>query len=347
MTILVTGGAGYVGSHCVDWLLRQGRPVVVVDDGCTSQFDITAAALPGATWVRGRVHDKALMRTLLLGHQVTAVMHFAASCLVSESFEQPRRYYENNMLGTVALLGAMLDANVRLLVASSTCAVYGQPQQLPIREDHPLQPINPYGWTKRLMEQVMHDYRQAFPLRTIVLRYFNAAGAHPNGHLGERHEPETHLIPCLLQTALGRRSTFDIYGDDYPTPDGTCVRDYIHVSDLAAAHGLALGYLEASEDSPSHVLNLGADKGISVQQMLTEVASRTQKQLPVRVRPRRPGDPPVLIADSSRARTLLGWQPQYSDVGTLIQTAWQWEQRQPLSAFSMLHTASSSVETGQ
>lgn len=319
--ILVVGGAGYIGSHMV-WLLGQrGLQVVVLDNLSAGHRD---AVLHGEL-VEGDMADRALLDRVLSARPFDAVMHFASSIQVGESVADPAKYYVNNVARTLALLEAMRAHGVRQFVFSSTAAVFGEPLRVPIGEDHPCAPINPYGRTKWMVEQVLADYAAAYGLRSVSLRYFNAAGAHPLGLLGERHEPETHLIPLALQAAAGRRAHVSVFGRDYDTPDGTCIRDYVHVMDLAEAHWLALQHLAAG--GAGGAFNLGNGDGYSVQQVIDAAQQVTGREITVQEGPRRPGDPARLVADAARARSVLGWQPRRADLQTIVADAWRWECR--------------------
>ena len=270
--------------------------------------------------VQGELADADLVKNSLVKYAIDAVIHFAAHAFVGESMENPRKYFTNNFEGTLSLLHAMLDVDVKTIVFSSTCATYGVPQRVPITEDHPQAPVNPYGESKLFVERVLRWYGAAYRLKWIAMRYFNAAGAEPEAGLREEHSPETHLIPLAIQAALGIRPVVDIFGTDYPTPDGTAIRDYIHVSDLARAHLLALEYLSADGESDS--FNLGTGDGSSVRQVIDEVRRHGRRDVPIRQAPRRAGDPPVLVADSTRAERILGWKAQASDLSTIVKTAW-------------------------
>jgi UDP-glucose 4-epimerase len=322
MKVLVTGGAGYIGSHAIRTLRRNGHDVLVYDDFSTGH----EFAVRGFEVVRGNIGDRQALLPAMRG--VDAVMHFAAFINVGESVERPRRYFENNVVRALNLLDTTLDAGVRRFIFSSTAAVYGDPAKVPISEESALQPANPYGTTKLLLEQALEAYRAAYGLQFVALRYFNAAGADANAETGELHDPETHLIPSALQAAAGLRPQLSLFGEDYPTPDGTCVRDYIHVEDLAQAHVLALEHLAAHGQSLA--LNLGTGEGYSNHQVLTEVERVTGKPLPVTICPRRLGDPPQLIAKSDKARQLLGWKPQHS-LHDMVASAWQWMKASQLS----------------
>lgn len=320
-TVVVAGGAGYIGSHMVRMLRENGLQPVVVDNLATGYAD----SVGGAVLKVGEIGDRAFMDSVLAEFKPMCVMHFAASSLVGESMTQPGKYWRNNLVQTLALLDTMLEHGVKQFIFSSTAAVFGNPIEVPIPESHPCRPINPYGHSKLAVEFALEDYALAHGLRSIALRYFNAAGAHPDGTLGERHEPETHLIPLVLQVASGRRPHIARFGNDFPTPDGSCLRDYIHVQDLCAAHLLALRKLEAG--AATTVYNLGNGLGHSVTQVIEAARRVTGHPIPVRDDPRRAGDPPVLVADAARARAELGWTPQYEDLDTIIAHAWQWERR--------------------
>ena len=320
-TILVTGGAGYIGSHNVKYLQAKGYRVLVLDDLCRGFAD----AVPAGLLVEGSIGDPALLDRLFTNHAIDAVLNFASFIEVGESVEHPARYYRNNVANTVTLLDAMVRHDVRRFVFSSTAAIFGTPEYTPIDEDHPKAPINPYGRSKWLVEQLLSDYADAYGLQSICLRYFNAAGADPAGALGERHDPETHLIPLVLQAASVRRGAIIVFGEDYDTEDGTCIRDYIHVEDLAQAHRLALDHLIAGNGSAA--FNLGNGNGYSIREVIDTVRRVTGRDFPVEAAPRRAGDPPVLVADSTRAREVLGWRPQYAELDTIVAHAWAWELR--------------------
>lgn len=322
MNILVTGGAGYVGSHAARMLANNGHGVWVFDNLSTGHG---AAALPDRL-IQGDLHDGNLLRKVLRDHRIDAVMHFAANALVGESVENPAKYYRNNVAGSLSLLDAMLDCGVCRIVFSSSCATYGEPQRSPITEDTPQQPVNPYGFTKLAIERALADYAAAYGFSFAALRYFNAAGASPDGDLGEDHNPESHLIPLVCQVALGQRECILIFGDDYPTPDGTCVRDYVHVDDLADAHIKALHRLE---NGAALKLNLGTGRGHSVREVIETCRRITGKEIPETVAPRRPGDPPELIADASQAKQLLGWEPRFSHIEQIVESAWHWHRAHP------------------
>ena len=319
MTVLVTGGAGYIGSHAVKLLGQRGYRTVVYDNLIYGHRE----ALVGGDFVEGDLHDTARLVQVLQEHQITDVMHFAAFAYVGESVQDPLKYYANNVAGTLSLLQAMRTAGVQHLIFSSTCAVYGIPQHPVLTEEHPLGPINPYGESKLFVERMLQASATAYGLRWISLRYFNAAGADPEGELGESHDPETHLIPLVLSVASGRRADVAIFGTDYDTADGTCIRDYIHVNDLADAHILALQALDT--DKAQTAYNLGIGTGYSVRQVIETAAHITGRSIATRVAPRRPGDPPCLVAAADKIRSALGWQPRYADLPTIIATAWRWE----------------------
>ncbi len=320
-SILVTGGAGYVGSHACKALAAAGYRPVVYDNLSRGHRQ----AVRWGPFVEGDLHDGTRLATALSSHGVTAVMHFAAFAYVGESVADPETYYANNLGGTLALLGAMRKTGVETIVFSSTCAVYGVPDTLPIGETTAKAPLNPYGETKLAIERALHWYAGAYGTRYAALRYFNAAGADPQGEIGEDHEPETHLIPLILRAALGSGDPIQIYGTDYPTRDGTAIRDYIHVSDLADAHVRALGHLAAGGDSAA--LNLGTGRGYSVREVIAAVERIGGRKVPQREAARRQGDPPELVADPALALSRLGWQPRHSDLDTIIATALAWETR--------------------
>lgn len=323
-TVLVTGGAGYIGSHAVLALQRAGYGVVILDNLVYGHRDIAENALK-AELVVGETNDRDLLDRLFDTHDIAAVMHFAAYAYVGESVQDPAKYYNNNVLGTLTLLEAMLDARIECFVFSSTCATYGVPETVPIPEDHPQNPINPYGASKLMVERILTDFDAAYNLRSVIFRYFNAAGADPTGLIGEDHNPETHLIPLVLQTALGIRDTIYMFGTDYPTSDGTCIRDYIHVSDLASAHVAGLEYL--LNGGHSEIFNLGNGNGFSVKQVIETARSVTRKPINAEARDRRPGDPPALVGSSDKARKVLGWTPEYAELSDIIAHAWQWHQK--------------------
>jgi UDP-glucose-4-epimerase GalE len=321
--VLVTGGAGYIGSHAVKALAVRGQRVVVYDNFTAGHRD----AVPSATAVvDGDIHDTARLRDTIAAHEIDAVMHFAAWLSVGDSVKDPAGYYRNNVGGALSVLDAMVAGGVRHLVFSSTAAVFGNPQETPITEDHPTRPINAYGETKLAVERALPHYDRAYGLRSASLRYFNAAGADPDGQLGEDHSPEYHVIPRAIDAALGRGS-FQIFGDDYPTEDGTCLRDYIHVTDLASAHALALDALRAG--APSAVYNLGNGRPTSVREVLNAVERVTGQAVPYQIAERREGDPAVLYASSDRIKRELGWTPMYEDIQVIVDTAWRWRAAHP------------------
>lgn len=321
MHILVVGGAGYIGSHMVKLLVQHGFKATVFDNLSTGHRD----AVQGARFVLGDLFERDALEHLCQETHFDGVMHFASHIQVEESIRQPAKYYRNNVFKTQNLLDVLVAQRIHYLIFSSTAAIFGEPQRVPIDEEHPKQPINPYGKGKWMVEQMLEDYDVAYGLKSTSLRYFNAAGADADGALGERHNPETHLIPLVLQVASGRRAQINIFGDDYPTPDGTCIRDYVHVYDLCAAHLLALQRLRNGADSRAY--NLGNGQGFSVQQVIDSARRVTGREIAVEHWPRRPGDPARLVADAQRAREELGWNPQYPDLDTIIAHAWQWESR--------------------
>lgn len=322
MNILVTGGAGYIGSHAVRLLSRAGHDVWVYDNLSLGH----RSAVPAGRLIEGELADRQKLAAVLGERRIEAVMHFAAFALVGESVADPAKYYQNNVVASLSLLEAMRAAGVAKIVFSSTTATYGEAKRIPITEDEPQQPINPYGFAKLVIERALADYANAYGLGYAALRYFNAAGASPAGDLGEDHTPESHLIPIVLQVALGQRERITIFGDDYPTPDGACIRDYIHVDDLAAAHLKALDRLEPGRGLQ---LNLGTGRGHSVRQVIEACRRISGRPIAVEIGPRRPGDPPELVADSSRAQAVLGWRPQYTELDAIVETAWRWHSTHP------------------
>jgi UDP-glucose 4-epimerase len=320
--VLVTGGAGYIGSHVVKVLGEREVPVVVLDNLSTGHRD---AVLAGEL-VEGDLADPALLDRVLEQYQPAAVMHFAAFIEVGESVRDPLKYYHNNAANAVNLLSAMQRHGVENFIFSSTAAVYGTPESMPIRENAPIRPINPYGQAKAFVEKVLEDAAGAGRLRYVSLRYFNSAGADPGGRIGERHNPESHLIPLTLKAAKGTRKNITVFGADYPTTDGTCIRDYVHVTDLADAHLLALDHL--LRNGGSRIFNCGYGHGFSVREVINTARRVTAVDIPVETAARRPGDPPSLVADSSALRSELGWEPRYDDLEYIIRTAWEWEKKQ-------------------
>ncbi len=323
MAILVTGGAGYIGSHTVAELLDRGEEVVVIDNLLTGHRE----AVLGGTFYEGDLRDKALLERIFTENNITAVIHFAASSLVGESMQNPAKYYDNNVYGAMCLLEEMQKAGVKNIVFSSTAATYGEPDKVPIEETDRTEPANVYGETKLVMERMMSWFDKAHGIRYVALRYFNAAGAHASGKIGEDHRPESHLVPLVLQTALEQRSHISVFGDDYPTEDGTCVRDYIHVSDLADAHLKAVEYLAGGGESSA--FNLGNGQGFSVKQVIETAKKVTGRDIPAVIEPRRSGDPAVLVASSAKARSVLGWTPKHDSLENIIASAWQWHESKP------------------
>jgi UDP-glucose 4-epimerase len=321
-TILVVGGAGYIGAHMVKALAAAGYRVIILDDLSSGHRDFTSHG----RFIHGSLGDRGVLDTLFSEHRIDAVMHFAAFSLVGDSVKTPLAYYRNNLAGTLSLLEAMIRFNVKRFIFSSTAAVYGEPTAVPITEEHPCVPTNPYGATKLAVERMLKDCDPAYGLKYMSLRYFNAAGAAPDGMMGERHQPETHLIPLVLKTALGDFPHIKIFGTQYPTPDGTCLRDYVHVNDLARAHLLALNVL--LDGGASGVYNLGNSKGYSVREVIELSRKITGCPIPAIETGNRPGDPAILVAASEKIRRELGWQPEYEDLATIIQTAWQWHRRE-------------------
>ncbi len=320
-TVLVTGGAGYVGSHCAKAFAKAGWTVITYDNLSRGHRDLVR----WGDLIEGDILDQAFLTETLKRVRPDAVAHFAAYAYVAESMSQPEMYYRNNVGGTLNLLDAMVETGVEQIVFSSSCATYGVSDDL-ITEDTPQNPINPYGETKKTCEKMIGDYGQAHKLRSVILRYFNAAGCDPDGETGERHDPEPHVIPLAIRGAMDGTFTFNILGGDYDTPDGTCVRDYVHVSDLADAHWRALDYL--SKDGASDVFNLGTGRGASVMELADAVSRVAGKEVPRIIADRRPGDPPSLVASSEKAKRVLGWEPEQSDLDTILKTAWAWFQRE-------------------
>ena len=321
MKILVAGGAGYIGSHTVKELIQEGFEVVVFDNFSTGKKEL----LVGGELLVGDLMDKEPIKDAFRSKNIGAVLHFASLIQVGESYEDPRKYYTHNLISSLNLLDAMLEEGVRNFVFSSSAAVYGVPKQIPIPESHPLNPFNPYGQTKFFIEKILQDYEKAYGLKFISLRYFNAAGADPEGRLGELHEPETHLIPNILLFLLGKKKSFEIFGTDFPTEDGTAVRDYIHVTDLAKAHVLALKKLLAS--SQSEFINLGTNKGYSVLEIVNKTEEITGEKVLYKESPKRKGDVPILLASREKAEQILGWKLYHSNIKTIIETAWNWHKK--------------------
>ncbi|HOT00130.1 MAG TPA: UDP-glucose 4-epimerase GalE [Acidobacteriota bacterium] len=320
MKVVVTGGAGYIGSHTVQCLRRRGMAVHVFDDLSTGH----RAAVLDAEFRELDLRHREAVAAAFATVRPDAVIHFAAHCYVGESVVNPRRYFEDNLATTLNVLGAMVDTRCRRFVFSSTCATYGDPVRVPIPEDHPQHPVNPYGESKLFIERILHRYHEAYGLRYAALRYFNAAGADPDGRLGESHDPETHLIPLIIRAVLDPGFSLTVFGDDYPTPDGTCIRDYIHVTDLADAHVRALDRLAATDGS--FALNLGTGHGYSVLEMIRRLEAIAGRPVQRTTGPRRAGDPPVLVAAADRAAALLGWQCTHSSIDEILATAWRWHQ---------------------
>lgn len=319
--ILVTGGAGYIGSHYVQYAQEQGEEVVVLDN---LAYGHPQAVAEGTPFLVGDMGDTTLLDDLFTTYKIDAVVHFAAFAYVGESVTDPAKYYNNNTCATIAVLDAMRRHQVSNFIFSSTCATYGNPQYIPMDEKHPQAPINPYGESKYFVEHVLRAYDHAYGLRFTALRYFNAAGADPKGRIGESHDPETHLIPLILQVATGQRDHIDVFGTDYDTPDGTCIRDYIHILDLAQAHSLAMNRLRAGNQSA--IYNLGSEQGYSVREVISTCEKVTGKPIKVVEGPRRPGDPARLVASATKAKTELDWKPRFQNLEEIISTAWAWEQ---------------------
>ncbi|MEG3436895.1 UDP-glucose 4-epimerase GalE [Pannus brasiliensis CCIBt3594] len=323
-TILVTGGAGYIGSHAVLALKRSGYSVIVLDNLSYGHPEIVKDVLK-VELIVGDTRDRSLLDHLFSTREIAAVMHFAAFIAVGESVAEPAMYYQNNVGGTLTLLEAMLAFGVKKFVFSSTCAIYGNPKEVPMTENHPRDPLSPYAASKDMVERILADFDPAYGLKSVAFRYFNASGADPSGELGEDHQPETHLIPLALLTALGKRESLSIFGTDYETPDGTAVRDYIHVNDLAMAHVLGLEYL--LNGGASDVFNLGNGNGFSVREVIEMARQVTGKEIPAIESARRPGDAPILIGSSDKAKRVLGWNPEYADLRTIVSHAWNWHQK--------------------
>lgn len=325
MATLVLGGAGYIGSHTVDRLIEKGEKTIVVDSLVTGHRQ---AVNKDAKFYQGDIADKDFMRQVFKENSdIDAVIHFAAYSLVAESMKKPLKYFDNNTAGMVKLLEVMNEFSIDKIVFSSTAATYGIPEEVPIKETTPQNPINPYGESKLMMEKIMRWADKAYGIKFVPLRYFNVAGAKPDGSIGEDHMPETHLLPIVLQVAMGKRDKLQIFGDDYNTPDGTNIRDYVHPLDLADAHILAVDYLKAG--NPSTAFNLGSSTGFSNREILEAARRVTNKEIPAEIAPRRGGDPDVLVASSTKAREVLGWKPQFDDISKIIETAWKWHTLHP------------------
>ncbi len=322
MAILVTGGAGYIGSVMVDLLSERNEPVVVLDNLARGHRGALDERVP---FYQGNIGDRALVQQICKEHQIEACIHFAALAYVGESVADPKRYFENNVGQGIALLDVLLGAGVRRFVFSSTCATYGEPAYVPIDEGHPQQPTNPYGWSKFIMEKILASYDEAYALKYVALRYFNAAGA--TARRGEDHDPESHLIPNAISAARGKQPYLSVFGDQYPTPDGTAIRDYIHVEDLCAAHLLALEYLR--QGGQSDYINLGNGQGYSVMEVIEAARRVTNRAIEIKIEPARPGDPSRLIANAAKAESVLGWQRRYPKLESIVQTAWDWHQGHP------------------
>ncbi len=327
MKILIIGGAGYIGSHMVKVHAKAGHDVVVLDNLTTGFRE----SVKYGRIVVGDLADINLLETLFTENQFDGVMHFAANSLVGESMTNPAKYYRNNVSNTLNLLDVMVRHRVNHFIFSSTAATFGEPEYVPIDENHPQNPINPYGSSKLMIEGILQDYAQAYGLNSVCLRYFNACGADPEGEIGECHDPETHLIPIMLQAASGRRESITVFGRDYPTEDGTCIRDYIHINDLCSAHALALDYIFLNKEQGALAFNLGNGTGFSVQQVIDlveRVVAQDNYKLTIKNGERRPGDPAVLVADATKAKTQLGWKPEFHDLETIVRHAWAWEKKQ-------------------
>jgi UDP-glucose 4-epimerase len=322
MEILVTGGAGYIGGATVERLRAEGERVVVLDDLFRGHRDAIEQDVP---FYQGRVGDRALVERIVAEHKIEECVHFAALAYVGESVLEPAKYFENNVEQGVALVGSLVKAGVRRIVFSSTCATYGEPKEIPISESCQQCPVNPYGWSKLMMERILASYDGAYGLKSVSLRYFNAAGA--TERCGEDHEPESHLVPNVLRVASGEKSQLSVFGTDYPTADGTAIRDYVHISDLAEAHILALKHLR--QGGQTDFLNLGTGDGYSVMDVIECARKVTGKAIPVTIEARRAGDPPKLVADSRKARSVLGWQPAMSDLSSILRSQWEWRQKHP------------------
>lgn len=324
MAVLILGGAGYIGSHCTYDFIERGLDVVIADNLQTGHIE---AVHPKARFYKGDIRDKEFLDDLFKKEKIEAVVHFAASSLVGESMQDPLKYYDNNLYGTMVLLKSMVENNVKKIVFSSTAATYGEPESIPILETDKTEPTNPYGETKLAMEKMFKWANVAYGINFVSLRYFNACGAHKSGQIGEDHDPESHLISIILQVANKKREHINIFGDDYNTPDGTCIRDYIHVTDLAQAHYLAIKFLE--ENNKSEIFNLGNGTGFSVKEVIETARKVTGDKIPEVISQRRAGDPARLIASSEKAKEVLGWRPQYTSLEEIIETAWLWHKNHP------------------
>lgn len=321
MNVLIVGGAGYIGSHTNKLLHQIGFHTIVLDNLSRGHRELVR----WGTFMYGDLENKTLLQDIFRKYSIDAVMHFSAFAYVGESYNNPAIYYQNNVSNTINLLNTMLEHDVKKFIFSSSCAIFGEPQYLPIDENHPKNPINPYGWSKLMVEKILDDYDRAYGLKYVSLRYFNAAGADPDGEIGEIHRPETHLIPLVIEAALGRKEDVEVFGNDYDTKDGTCVRDYIHVSDLADAHYRALDWL--IKGNKSEVFNLGNGKGFSVREIIDAVRGHSKTDFKVGNISRRLGDPAILIGSSEKAKELLGWDPKFTDINDIIKTAWEWHKK--------------------
>lgn len=343
MAILVTGGAGYIGSVAVEDLRKKGESVVVIDN---LVYGHKEAVDPSVPFYEGEIGDDDLIRQILSEHQISACMHFSAYAYVGESVEKPARYFDNNLAQTINLLDVLIEKNVKNFVFSSTCATYGEPQYTPIDEKHPQCPVNPYGWTKFMVERVLEAYDVAYGLKFVALRYFNACGA--TERHGEHHDPETHLIPLILAAAQGKIPHISIYGDDYPTPDGTAIRDYIHISDLSQAHWLALEHLR--EGRPSDFFNLGNGNGYSVKEVVDAARNVTGLPIEAKAAPRRAGDPSSLVGDATKAKEVLAWKPKFMSIESIVESAWKWHRNNPAGydqAHAKIPSETSSINTAE
>jgi len=321
--VLIIGGAGYIGSHMSKYLAKRNYSPIVLDNLVHGHRE----AVRWGPFMEGSMDDPELLASAFETYPIDVVMHFGAFCYVGESVEDPSKYYRNNVAATITLLERMIEHHVDKFIFSSSCATYGEPEGIPITENHPQNPINPYGRSKFMVEQILQDFAHAYGLRYVSLRYFNAAGADPEGEIGEDHDPETHLIPLVLRTAMGQRDAIHIFGTEYPTKDGTCIRDYIHVDDLAQAHFLALERL--LNESPGGTYNLGNGTGFSVREVIEVARKVTGRDIPIKITEKRPGDPAVLIGSSKKAMMELGWKPRFNDLHTVIETAWHWHKSHP------------------